>query len=634
MYYQSSGSPSDDSPSRYHQQPNITISPYVQQTPQYVQPFYGIPGPGPMIAELPAPLPSVPPTSTSEQQLSKDEQLARKLSEPDDQSMADEEFARRLQQLEVEEARRHSIGNASQPQRPVSMALPTPQWTHSLPQQRSSRSLRPHSQSIPMNVPLASQRSMQSLRPHSQSISAIPWSPGSFAPQPEMQPRYSMLPEVVSGQAYRPSTRSTPSIPSSDLPEVVTSKVPIAVESPSDPVSLGAYLEEHRRVPYPPQWRLGPVVKMYHAQTSITLKANWLDTPESSAWLTTRRSESSSSRSPPAFSFTFKRIGGSYRDPRFSWVMQTSDTDSKIKKRPSVWSYELRMDRKSGVRKTEVLNPGGKMNILTTYVHASNYDCLRFIGPDGKPYLWASHMPLDSTNGSRYDTTRHALFVASGNNTDPLFGDIVADHAYWDGFDGDHRTHSEIICMECSTKPIVGQRWNCKTCPDHNVCGFCYTTGARNSIEPACKLSLTCVPDETLCIRSPVVDHALVVASLQVLKDWQKHELRRQKTQNPNGFMKSENVARDGDLGRLSYWRGSDMIEKRGAPQRVRSRKETAEAMQGQNEISGALSNLADAGLALAAEGQTGGYDGQHAGHHTYGGDGGGGGGDGGGGGG
>ena len=636
MYHQSSGPPSDECWSGYHRQPNITVSPYVQPTPQYIQPFYGTPGPGPILAELPAPLPSAPPTSTPEQQLTKDEQLARKLSAPDEQLLADEELAKRLQELEVQEIRSRPNFNVSQTQRPVSMALPAAQWTHALPQQRSSYSLRPHAQSIPMNTShspgITPQRSMQSLRPHSQSLSAAPWSPGSVGPPPGTQQRYSMLPEVVPTQNYQPSTRSIPSIAISNLPEVVASNVPRVVEPPSDPISLAVYLEEHRQVPYPPQWRLGPVVKKYHAHTSITPKANWLDTPESCSWLTSRRSEDLTSRSSAAFSFAFKKTGGSYRDPRFSWVMQKSDADSKTKK--SAWTYELRMDKKSGFRKTEVLSSGSERNILTTYVHASNYDCLRFVGPDLKSYLWVSHMPMSSTKGSRYDTSRHALFAATSNNTDPLFGEIVADHTYWDGFGGDTRTHTGVICMECSMKPLVGQRWNCKVCPDHNVCGVCYSTGTRTSIETTCRLSLTCVPDETLCIRSPTVDHALVVASLQVLKDWQKHELRRQKTRDPTGFMQSEDTARKQDLGRLSYWRGSDMEAKRGAPQRARSRKESAEAMQTQNEISGALSNLMDAGLALAAKGQQGGYDGQHTGHHTYGGDGGGGGGDGGGGGG
>lgn len=644
-YYSLPDRPLEEQSSQYYVQTNPPGIPYEQTAPQYIHSFYGALGPPPVIAELPAPLPVAPPTATPEKQLTEDERLARKLSAPDRQVMEDEELAKHLQQLEVQEARSRSNSNISQQQRPVSMALPSPQWTPSLAQQRSSRSLRPHSQSIPMDTHrgpgLVQQQSVQSLRPHSQSLSSdIPWSPGSFGSPPQVQQRYSLLPEVVSEQLPKLPLRRQPSTAMSNLPEVVVGHSPPIVEAPSDPVALAAYLEEHRQVPYPPQWRLGPVVKKYHARTSITANLNWLDTPESSAWLTHRRSEKFADASPAAYTFNFKRIGGKYRDPRFSWVMQCNDAESEPKKRQSMWAYELRLDLRSGVRKTEILNPGGgKTNILTTYVHAPNYDSLRFVANDGRSYLWVSHMPLSSSSGRRYDVLRHALFVANSTNIDPLYGDIVADHTYWDGFDCDTRIHKDIMCMECQTKPIVGQRWNCKTCPDHNICGLCHSCGAHNSIEPGCKLSLTCLPDETLTIRSPTVSHALVVASLQVLKDWQKDQIRKDRSKDPWGFMQTEEAARQHDLGRLSYWRGSDIGRKDlDAALRVRSRAETAEHMQNPNGIGSALGGLADAGLALAARGQQGGYEGHHGAHHhhTYAGDGGGwgGGGDGGGGGG
>ena len=606
-----------------------------------MQPFYGTLGAASIVAELPAPLPTAPPTSTSEKQLTEDERLARKLSAPNQQVTEDEELAKQLQQLEVQEARSKSSSNVSQPQRSINTALPSPQWTPSLSQQRSSHSLRPHLQSIPMDLqqspnPLR-QQSSQSLRPHLQSLSSeMPGNPGAFGLPLPAQSRYSSLPEVIPNQPVNFSPDRLPSSAMSNLPEVVAGNIPQIMEPLSDPVSLTSYLEEHRQVPYPPQWRLNPVIKMYHAQTNITPKANWLDTPESSAWLTHRRSEYSSNPLPASFTFAFKMKGGSYRDPRFSWIMHCNDNELKSKKRLPVWTYDLRRDLNSGIRKTEVLNPGGKMNILTTYVHASNYDSLRFGGNDGRTYMWVSHMPISSN--TRYDIVRHALFVAT-NHPDPLYGDIVADHTYWDGFGDDTRVHKGVICIECQTKPIVGQRWNCKTCPDHNICGRCHTSGANKSIEPACKLSLTCLPDETLCIRSPFVDHALVVASLQVLKDWQKHELRCQKGKDPKGFARSEESAREHDLGRRSYWRGSDLDSRTEVASRVRSREEIAEAMQNPNGVGSAMGNLMGAGLAMAAHGQTGGSGGHHggvgySGYHGCGGDGGGGGGDGGGGGG
>ncbi|KZM28048.1 zinc ion binding [Ascochyta rabiei] len=615
---------------------NQNLEPYPQSNIQYIQPFYGTLGPAPIIAELPAPLPPAPPSSTSEKQLTEDEQLARKLSAPEQQSKDDEELAQRLQYLEVQEARTRSSSNVSQQQRPVSMAVPGPPHMRSLVQHRSSQSLRPHSQSIPMSTQVSpaivQHRSTQSLRPHSQSLPPdTPWSPGSFGPPPQLQSRYSLLPEVVPSQVLEVPPNRLPLAAISDLPEVVTHDLPQVIEPLSDPTSAAAYLEEHRQVPYPPQWRLRPVVKMYHAQASITSKKDWLDTPDSSAWLTRRRSEHLSNPSPAAFTFAFKTKGGNYRDPRFAWVMHSNEQELGNNKRQSVWTYELRLDLKSGMRKSEVLNPGGKTNILTTYVHASNYDSLRFIGNDGKAYLWVSHRSLDFNKGSRYDILRHALFVATGHHPDPLYGDIVADHAYWDGFVDETEIHTGVICIECQTKPIVGQRWKCKTCPDHNICGLCWSSGARKSIDSTCKLLLTCLPDETLYLRSETVDPALVVASLQVLKDWQKHELRRHKDRNPKSFLENEELTRETDLGRLSCWRGSDLGRRLGAPQRVRSRAENAEVMQNPNDITSALGNLADAGLAIAAQGQQGGHGEQHgsggySGHH-YGGDGGGGGG-------
>src|SRR5690242_812455 len=398
------------SPERTHQ-PNWSQSSYMQATRQNIQPFYGVLGPAPVIAELAAPLPVAPPTTTPVKQLNEDEQLARKLSASGQQVVEDEELAKRLQLLEVDEARNTSHGSVQQ--RPVSITLQSSQWPASPVHQKSALSLRPHSQSVPTESWRGSgslqQPSVQSLRPHSQSFSGVPWSPGSFGPPPQTQPRYSLLPDLTSERNAEPPTRHLPPAAISDLPEVVVSAVTSASETPSSPVSLAAYLEEHRQVPYPPQWRLDPVVKQYHAHTNMTARADWLEAPESSAWLSHRRYESPSDPSLPSYTFTFKRSGGNYRDPRFSWIMQTNETELKAKKRKSAWSYELRLDLKNGVRKTEVLNPGGKINILTTYVHAPNYDTLRFIGNDGKAYLWVSHIPLSSIHGSRYDTIRHAL---------------------------------------------------------------------------------------------------------------------------------------------------------------------------------------------------------------------------------
>ncbi|KAF1831033.1 hypothetical protein BDW02DRAFT_506206 [Decorospora gaudefroyi] len=170
------------------------------------------------------------------------------------------------------------------------------------------------------------------------------------------------------------------------------------------------------------------------------------------------------------------------------------------------WAYDLKLDPTTGLRKSEVLVHGGSKSraVLTTYVHALNYDTLRFVAPDGHAYMWVSNTKVSSVYGSRYDTLRHALFVAAGNIADPLYGHIVADHCFWDGHvnpDGDG------------------------------------------------------VPDEALYVRSSYVDPALVVATLQVLKDWEKHTLRAEKRAHPKAFLATEEEARRCYLGKMSYWK-------------------------------------------------------------------------------
>jgi hypothetical protein len=171
------------------------------------------------------------------------------------------------------------------------------------------------------------------------------------------------------------------------------------------------------------------------------------------------------------------------------------------------WAYDLKLDPKTNLRKSEVLAHGGPnaKAVLTTYVHALNYDSLRFIAPDGRAYMWVSSTKLSSINGSRYDTLRHALFVAAGNIRDPLYGHIVADHCFWDGGDGG--------------------------------------TAA-----------------EALYIRSTGVDEALVVATLQVLKDWEKVTLRAEKRAHGTAFKKSEEEARKCALGKRAYRRAGDQV--------------------------------------------------------------------------
>jgi len=222
------------------------------------------------------------------------------------------------------------------------------------------------------------------------------------------------------------------------------------------------------------------------------------------------------------------------------------------------------MNPTTGLRNSESLYTPQMKQILTTYIRARNYDSLRFVGPDGRLYLWVTHAPLSSTNGARFDTLRHALFASVQRQQDPLYGEIVADHAYWDGFVDNCEVHTGISCNGCGASPVNGLRWKCKSCVDHDICESCRLS--KISILPTCTFTLVSLADEALIIRSPTVDPELVVATLQVLKDWELHTIREQKRTNPMGFEATEAAARKADLGYISHWRSTDFVPKGGAP--------------------------------------------------------------------
>jgi hypothetical protein len=569
---------------------------YPQQPAPYLQPHYETTSPAPFIAELPAPLPPAPPTTTPDHQLNGDHLLAHKIS-----------------RLDVVEARRRSSSAVSR--RPVSMATPNTGSQPPLHHHTSSLSLRPYSTNASAN---------------DNSWRSVSFNASCNIPIP------STLPEVVVER------RSVSYDPANDLP------IPVEVErrssNPSpvialNPSSLPSYLEEHRQVPYPPTWRLPPLVATFYAYpgSKIEPKADWLSQQESFTWRTIRPTEHAYNPSAPSYTFKFTTKGGSFRDPKFSWVMTLPDKFADPKKDPKSkvskikegsWSYDLRLDLNGGMRKKEVLNHGSKTAILTTYVHARNYDSLRFIGPDGRGYMWVSSSQVSSENGLRYDTVRHALFGAVGHLPDPLYGEIVADHTFWDGHVDENEVHTGVKCDGCQTTPIKGLRWKCKTCHHHDVCETCRQSvlagGFGPAMQQACKFSLVCLPDEALCIRSPTVDPTLVVATLQVLKDWEKHTLRDEKRTNAKAFLVSEECARKQDLGIMSYWKASDWDKKNkknAANDKMGTVVKAKNTMATFEGTTSALGGLVDAGFALAGHGTGGGA---HA--STYGGDGSGGG--------
>ena len=128
---------------------------------------------------------------------------------------------------------------------------------------------------------------------------------------------------------------------------------------------------------------------------------------------------------------------------------------------------------------------------------------------------------------------RHALFTGNEN---PLYGQIVADHTFLDGFTDAH--------------------------------------GA--------------LADEALYVRSSSVDVGMVVATLQVIKEWELDFMRKEKRKYPEAFKISESLARQGTLGRTRYWRSADFEGKPSASKNV-PLKTAADAAQAVGEVLGAL---------------------------------------------
>lgn len=357
-------------------------------------------------------------------------------------------------------------------------------------------------------------------------------------------------------------TPSTPLIPS--LPEVVApshqyppvglelvSTLSSTISSPAPgtpsmmyPASLASYLEVHREVPYPPQWNLPPVIDtLYGSNTRAPKATDWLDIPSKREWRRVRASQHAIRPAEPAYTFNFKSRSGGLLDAKHSWTML-----------PGHWAYNLKFDDTTGMRKSELLTPPSQIDFVTTYIPAKNYDSLRFIGPDGSVFLWVAHAPFSSVPGTRYDTLRHALFIAP-KGCDPLYGNIVADHAYWDGFIDYSEVH-RVKCSGCGASPINGLCWACKSCKEHHICEHCRL--ANNSVKSTCAFSLVNLPDEALYIRSCAVDPALICATLQIMRDWEFHMLRVQKHRDAKIFKMSEERAREGELGRTMYWKAGD----------------------------------------------------------------------------
>lgn len=523
--------------------------------PAYSQAPFGQPA---GIAELPTAQPPAPLTSTPAEQLSGDEALAHK-----------------LQQMEIKEANgvaHNNILNESPSQASLhsSTSRSTQQLTPQLsvshptgrPQSHSvSSQFRPESFIQASQLQLSPNASPEDLapevdmRPHSYSVTSQPKSE-SFIQAAQLQLSSNARPEDLAPEvviernpSYSMPIPVTPIHPTAHLPPL-----------PMNSKSLSAYLEQHRQVPYPPQWALRPIIETYHSTFQHVPKSDWLDPLDQQLWHISRAADTQKTV-PPAFRLSFKTHGGQIRNPRFSWNMTTPpkiNSKGKPEREKTSWVYNLKLDMRTNMKAEETLMAPNGRYVLCAYVHASNYDSLKFIAPDGRAYKWVSHTCISSLNGNRYDAIRHALFRSTqrGTKQDPLYGEIVADHCYWDGHIDASEEHNGIRCNGCDAKPLTGLRWKCRHCRDHDVCESCRLSG--KSVNPKCEFTLVSLPDESLYIRTTDVDVSMVVATLQVMKDSEKMTLREERRKHSTSFSACVEQIRMSDLGRMSYWRSSD----------------------------------------------------------------------------
>ncbi|KAF2493937.1 hypothetical protein BU16DRAFT_619138 [Lophium mytilinum] len=313
-----------------------------------------------------------------------------------------------------------------------------------------------------------------------------------------------------------------------------------------DPKELVNYLEEHRQPPIPQTWHLPPPTSSLYGTFHPCVDSDWADPLGAQEWSSLRTVvQQKSPKHAPLFYIKMEQKGGHIRDKKYCWTMSSPSSNAK-----SLWSYTLTRNRKTDAVLSETLtNPYG-VQIHPKFEATGEYASLTFKNLDGTSYEWRSSARVSSLNGARWDTVRHALFC---NNA------IVADHVFWDGFVDEQEIHKTATCDGCKTKPMVGIRWKCKTClDDHDVCNPCRQTG--QSVKPSCTWRIKgALPDESMNIRMQGLDIGMAAATLQVLRDWERHLLREEKAKNPVEVAHAETLAGTQPLGMISYLKAKDL---------------------------------------------------------------------------
>lgn len=144
--------------------------------------------------------------------------------------------------------------------------------------------------------------------------------------------------------------------------------------------------------------------------------------------------------------------------------------------------------------------PDGKA-VAAKFTHGNgggaSVDKLTFTLSDGQRYEWRSNHPVSTVGGYRYDFQCYALFRVAGAGLQ-----LVADDAPWNG----------------------------------------------DLVENA----------EALTIRVQDVDHAMVMAMLQMMKDAQWEVLRAETRNDSKVVKKTVEQARKTEMGKLVYWYRKD----------------------------------------------------------------------------
>ncbi|KAF2101418.1 hypothetical protein NA57DRAFT_72861 [Rhizodiscina lignyota] len=280
---------------------------------------------------------------------------------------------------------------------------------------------------------------------------------------------------------------------------------------PLEPEEVAMYFSRNNCIPIIPEWQpLPPPVRVFYLSmtSSGTEVGNWLADMNglefhSIPWRERKQLSKKERKKCGSMLFGMKMSshGGHFRDAKYHWKLYDAIKDSDCD-RP-LWCFKRKVELNGGKKNVELEGPGGR-EVSFKFEHGDpsergGYDKMEFTAPDGTIYEWRTDRPISMLYGWRADFVRYALFRVHRNGALQL----VADDALWDG----HKDE----------------------------------------------------PGEAITIRERGLDDAMVLATVQVMKDMQWEDvLRVERNKNKVEFIHAEAQARDTKLGKLSFWRKED----------------------------------------------------------------------------